>query len=117
MENRGRKMGSDLHFPHLFISLLRGEENGVRSSLSTFVHKFVEFKFELAPAVFFFCARDHLRDRSVGRSTEKLANFSQLPASSRSSPRSEPSARRMGSQKNGVRSSLSTFVHELIEFK
>src|SRR5437773_9921199 len=77
MENRGRKMGSDLHFPHLFISLLRGEENGVRCSLSTFVHKLIEFKFELAPAVFFFCARDHLCDRSVVRATKKCANFSE----------------------------------------
>ena len=49
---------------------------GVRSSLSTFVDKFVEFKFELAPAVFFFCARDHLHDCGVGRATKQLANFS-----------------------------------------
>ena len=50
---------------------------GVRSSLSTFVHEFIEFKFELAPAVFFFCARDHLCDRSVGRATKQFANFSE----------------------------------------
>src|SRR5438876_3375013 len=53
------------------------QENGVRSSLSTFVHKLIEFKFELAPAVFFFCARDHLCDRSVGRATKQFANFSE----------------------------------------
>ena len=52
-------------------------ENGVRSSLSTFVHELIEFKFELAPAVFFFCARDHLRNRSVGRATKQFANFSE----------------------------------------
>ena len=52
-------------------------KNGVRSSLSTFVHERIEFKCELAPAVFFFCARDHLRNRSVGRATKKCANFSE----------------------------------------
>jgi hypothetical protein len=37
----------------------------------------MEFKFEFAPAIFFFCPRDHLRDRSVGRATKQFANFSE----------------------------------------
>jgi len=54
-------------------------EMGVRSSLSTFVHELIEFKCEPASTVFFFCARDHLCDRSVGRATKKCANFSEPP--------------------------------------
>src|SRR5438034_2603550 len=52
-------------------------QNGVRSSLSTFVHELIEFECEPASTVFFFCARDHLCDGSVGRATKKCANFSE----------------------------------------